>query len=94
MKTFIEFDAVELPNHLHLTRERVREFLQREYLPNKSRLGSGFSPEFSRLCGDAGYIGMTWPKQYGRWGEKLSRALYRLRGNVGRRRTGLGALGC
>ncbi len=65
MKTFIEFDAVELPDHLQVTRERVREFLQREYLPNKSRFEGSFNPEFSRLCGEAGYIGMTWPKQYG-----------------------------
>jgi acyl-CoA dehydrogenase len=69
MKTFIDFDAVELPDHLRATREGVREFLQREYLPNKSEMGSAFSPEFSRLCGEAGSIGMTWSKQYG-GGEK------------------------
>tara|TARA_B110000003_G_scaffold135264_1_gene137179 strand:- start:240 stop:1382 length:1143 start_codon:yes stop_codon:yes gene_type:complete len=71
MKTFIDFDAVELPDHLRATRERVREFLQREYLPNKSELGSAFSPEFSRLCGEAGYIGMTWSKQYGGGGKSF-----------------------
>ena len=71
MKTFIDFDAVELPDHLRATRERVREFLQREYLPNKSEMGSAFSPEFSRLCGEAGYIGMTWSKQYGGGGKSF-----------------------
>ena len=42
MKTFIDFDAVELPDHLRATREGVREFLQREYLPNKSEMGSTY----------------------------------------------------
>jgi acyl-CoA dehydrogenase len=65
MKTFIEFDAVELPDHLQVTRANVREFLQREFLPNRSKFADRFNPEFSRLCGKAGYIGMTWPKQYG-----------------------------
>ncbi|MFT5116116.1 MAG: acyl-CoA dehydrogenase [Parasphingorhabdus sp.] len=65
MKTFIEFDAVELPDHLKVTRANVREFLQREFLPNRSKFADRFNPEFSRLCGKAGYIGMTWSKQYG-----------------------------
>ncbi|MFT5976288.1 MAG: acyl-CoA dehydrogenase [Gammaproteobacteria bacterium] len=65
MKTFIEFDAVELPDHLQVTRTNVREFLQREFVANRSKFADRFNPEFSRLCGKAGYIGMTWPKQYG-----------------------------
>ena len=65
MKTFIEFDAVELPDHLQVTRTNVREFLQREFVANRSKFADRFNPEFSRLCGKAGYIGMTWSKQYG-----------------------------
>ena len=65
MNTFLEFDAVELPGYLQDTRMRVREFLQREYLSRKHLFSNSFNPEFSRICGKAGYIGMTWPRQYG-----------------------------
>ena len=69
MATLFQFDAVELPDYLNTTREEVRAFLRREYLPRKADFPNLFSPEFSRVCGEAGYIGMTWPKQFG-GGEK------------------------
>lgn len=47
----------------------MREFLGQEqragtFVPLKSSW-STFDPEFSRKCGERGYIGMTWPKHYG-----------------------------
>ena len=65
MKRIIEFDAVELPEHLTTARRRVRHFLRTEYAPDKQRFSDRYNPEFSKLCGAAGYIGMTWPKRYG-----------------------------
>jgi len=53
-------------------RQEVREFLDRE-LPKESHAGDndlwvsirGYSPEFSRKLGEKGWIGITWPKEYG-----------------------------
>ena len=67
----LRFDPVELPPEAEAIRARVREFIDREveagsFVPYG---GGGFSgrhaPEFSRRCGAAGFIGMTWPSQYG-----------------------------
>ena len=51
-------------------RARVREFIEREVEAGSFAPGTGagmtrHSPEFSRKCGRAGFIGMTWPKAYG-----------------------------
>ena len=67
----LRFDPVELPPEAEAMRVRVREFIDREveggsFVPYG---GGGFSarhaPEFSRRCGAAGFIGMTWPSRYG-----------------------------
>ena len=67
----LRFDPVELPPEAEAMRARVREFIDREveagsFVPYG---GGGFSgrhaPEFSRRCGAAGFIGMTWPSRYG-----------------------------
>ena len=67
----LRFDPVELPPEAEAMRARVREFIDREveggsFVPYG---GGGFSarhaPEFSRRCGAAGLIGMTWPSRYG-----------------------------
>ncbi len=61
-------------------REQVRRFLRSElesggFTPGPDCWVSGVSPDFSRKVGDMGWIGMTWPRQYG--GHELS-ALHRL----------------
>ncbi|MDF2684188.1 MAG: acyl-CoA dehydrogenase [Brevibacillus sp.] len=53
-----------------ITRAEIREFLQQEkgrgtFVPKCDTWLSGFSSEFSRKLGERGWIGMTWPKQYG-----------------------------
>jgi alkylation response protein AidB-like acyl-CoA dehydrogenase len=53
-------------------RQEVRQFLEEE-LPQEPHAGDndmwasirGFSEEFSRKMGRKGYIGITWPKEYG-----------------------------
>ncbi|MGB0385100.1 MAG: acyl-CoA dehydrogenase family protein [Ardenticatenaceae bacterium] len=50
-------------------REEVRDFLG-EYkrvreIEEWVESWEGYSPEFSRALGERGWIGMTWPKQYG-----------------------------
>ena len=51
-------------------RTRVRDFLQREIDAGTFEPGLGpglnrHSPDFSRKCGAEGFIGMTWPEEYG-----------------------------
>lgn len=49
-------------------RAEIRAFLVQEVPPHRAREDgwiTGFSPEFSRKLGARGWIGVTWPKQYG-----------------------------
>ena len=50
-------------------RAEVRDFLARELadFPASKRIKTwaGFSDEFSRKLGERGWIGMTWPREYG-----------------------------
>src|SRR4051812_49543496 len=69
----LEFPPFHLPDEAEALRGEVREFLK-ETLPkvkSEDRFASWntFSPEFSRALGKKGWIGITWPKQYG-GGEK------------------------
>jgi alkylation response protein AidB-like acyl-CoA dehydrogenase len=66
----LSFDAVRLPPECDALRREVRAFLAAEiaagtYHPQEPGNDHGFSPEFSRKVGAKGWIGMTWPKQYG-----------------------------
>ena len=66
----IEFDSIELPTETEATRKQVREFLHKEieagtFVPGTRGQGGGHSAEFSLKCGEAGFIGMTWSKEYG-----------------------------
>jgi len=70
MTATISFDPVSLPPSAQAMRSRVRDFIQREVDAGTFEPGLGpglncHSPEFSRKCGAEGFIGMTWPKEYG-----------------------------
>ena len=58
-------------------RLRVRAFLAAEreagrFVPHRSSW-STYDPDFTRRAGAAGFIGVTWPKDYG--GQELSSLL-------------------
>ena len=63
------FKLGQLPPEAEALREEVREFIN-EHLDGfpavtRSQTWSGGDAAFSRLMGKKGWIGMTWPKQYG-----------------------------
>jgi hypothetical protein len=78
--TWFQFPVThETPEEAAL-RHRVRNFLQREldrdsFTPAADCWVSAASPDFSRKLGQMGWIGMTWPTEYG--GRALS-PLHRL----------------
>lgn len=62
--------AVDLPPEAVAVREDVRAFLRDElstgsFTPRPDAWLSGHSGEFSRKLGERGWLGMTWPRQYG-----------------------------
>ena len=58
------FDPVELPPEAIALRHEVRDFIkQHQHLMGFTR--GEFNRDFSRAMGKRGWIGMTWPKQYG-----------------------------
>ena len=58
------FDPVELPPEAQTLRMEVREFIkEHEHLMGFFK--GEFNRDFSRAMGKKGWIGMTWPKQYG-----------------------------
>ncbi|MBC7103978.1 MAG: acyl-CoA dehydrogenase family protein [Parvibaculum sp.] len=63
------FDLCELPGETEGLREEIRAFLAEELprIPKATRAQtwSGSDAAFSRKMGAKGWIGMTWPKQYG-----------------------------
>ena len=64
----VDFAALELPAAAVHLREEVRAFLKQElaagtYTPHLGH--TEFSLEFTRKVAQRGWIGMTWPKQYG-----------------------------
>ena len=70
MQTAIRFDPVRLPPETEALREDVRAFIKEEvaagtFNPALGLKGAGYNREFSRRVGAQGWIGMTWPKQYG-----------------------------
>ena len=67
--TAFAFEPCELPSEALTLRQEVRAFLHEE-LAAKRWTPAGdfcnhFSPEFSQRVGQQGWIGLTWPKQYG-----------------------------
>src|SRR5260370_26327626 len=68
MSFSFRFDPVELPPEAKELRQEVRAFLCQEieagsFSPNGGK--GSFSRDFARKVGAKGWIGMTWPKQYG-----------------------------
>ncbi len=64
----LHFDPVRLPDAAERLRSEVRAFVAEhmpaDYMPN-SDFNEGHSPEFTRALGRRGWIGMTWPVEYG-----------------------------
>jgi alkylation response protein AidB-like acyl-CoA dehydrogenase len=68
MRAF-RFESLTLPPEAEAMRRKVRAFLDDErankrYASHRTSW-STFDPEFSKRAAAAGFIGMTWPKQYG-----------------------------
>jgi acyl-CoA dehydrogenase len=66
----IHFDPIRLPEAAQALRRAVREFLRGEiaggtFDPSGGATSVAFDAGFSRRVGARGWIGMTWPKQYG-----------------------------
>ena len=64
------FDPVEFPPECRDLREEVRAFLRAEieagtFSPHSERQPIETARAFARKVGAKGWIGMTWPKQYG-----------------------------
>ena len=64
----LQFDRVSLPDEAEQLRGEVRDFLaaneQHFEVPN-SDFSTGHDPEFTKKLAAQGWVGMTWPKQYG-----------------------------
>ncbi len=63
------FDAIDLPPEAIAARARVRAFLaeeqkRRDFVAYRNSWNS-FDPDFTRRAGAAGFIGVTWPGEYG-----------------------------
>jgi acyl-CoA dehydrogenase len=70
MTANLSFDQIRLPEECEALRHDVRAFLADEvaagtFDPDRPGHGDMHNPEFSRRVGAKGWIGMTWPKQYG-----------------------------
>src|SRR4029079_9680410 len=70
MNTELTLDPIRLPPECAALRAEVRAFLAEEieagpFRPPGGAIDGNFSAEFSRKVGARGWIGMTWPKQYG-----------------------------
>ena len=67
-QTMLQFQQIQLPQKTAGLRQEVRDFLAHSFpggrRPN-SDFTSGHDPEFSKALGKQGWIGMTWPKEYG-----------------------------
>ncbi len=62
------FEAARLSHAARVLRQEVREFLERENPAPRAQVDAWlgmYSADFSRKLGQQGYIGMTWPRQYG-----------------------------
>jgi acyl-CoA dehydrogenase len=70
MTTSLSFDPVRLSPQCEALRTEVRAFLAQEisagtFEPHHPGYSESYDRNFSRRVGAKGWIGMTWPKQYG-----------------------------
>src|SRR5262245_11208167 len=70
MTANLRFDPIRLPPECETLRREVRAFIAQEvaagsFDPNRPVGGDLNDRGFSRRVGARGFIGMTWPKQYG-----------------------------
>src|SRR2546430_12577689 len=70
MSTELRFDQIRLPPECETLRREVRGFLADEvaagtFDPSRPGHGDSHDTAFSRRIGAKGWIGMTWPKNYG-----------------------------
>jgi alkylation response protein AidB-like acyl-CoA dehydrogenase len=74
MSQALTFDPVTLPDEAEALRAEVRAFV-RETLGADARRNSDFGashdPDFSKALGERGWIGMTWPTEYGGGGRSF-----------------------
>ena len=66
----LSFSDAALPPSTEEIRGRIRQHLADElaagrYTPRCDTWLSGHDPDFSKRLGAAGFLGLTWPKQYG-----------------------------
>ncbi|MDA0978418.1 MAG: acyl-CoA dehydrogenase family protein, partial [Proteobacteria bacterium] len=70
----LTFEPFQLPDEAEAIRGEVRAFLDRELdpgsLPN-SDFNAGDSAAFSKKLAEQGWLGMTWPKEYGGGGRSF-----------------------
>ncbi len=64
-----DFEPVRMPDSVPALRQEVRELIAAEvaagaFMPARNSWNS-FDPGFSRKLGERGWIGMSWPKEYG-----------------------------
>src|ERR1700722_5311227 len=68
MDNIFQFEPVELPPECKELRKEVRAFLKQEIEAGTFSPGSGRNENaelFAKKVGAKGWIGMTWPKEYG-----------------------------
>jgi acyl-CoA dehydrogenase len=70
MTTSLSFDPVRLSPQCEALRAEVRAFLAQEisagtFDPHHPGYSESYDRDFSRRVGAKGWIGMTWPKEYG-----------------------------
>jgi alkylation response protein AidB-like acyl-CoA dehydrogenase len=68
MRVF-DFEPVRMPDSVPALREEVRNLIAAEvaagaFTPSRNSWNT-FDPDFSRKIGARGWIGMSWPKEYG-----------------------------
>lgn len=70
LQQILDLRSQELPKELEQLRQEVRGFLDEErsnarFKPTVDSWLGGFDFDFSRRVGERGWIGMTWPREYG-----------------------------